>query len=278
MDCYGSFYYLDGWIHRTGEDVPVRSGEVSFYEVIRTRNGVPLFFDDHMKRLSNGIATRYDHDHDISDQVSVGFDALVSRESFAEMNVRVTVTYTGREYSLHICYIPSTYPTEEMKRDGVRLILFRAERVDPGVKILNNKLRMTVDSELQRRQAYEALLVNREGLITEGSRSNVFFITDDGLVVTTPDSMVLSGITREKVIGLCRSEGLNLFFRTVAETDLPGFRSLFITGTSPMVLSVHSVDDHHFEVNSPVTEKLRLLYEGLVAGSISSYKMRNRKD
>ncbi|MDF1559311.1 MAG: aminotransferase class IV [Bacteroidales bacterium] len=278
MDCYGGFFYLDGRIHRAAEDVPALSGEVSFYEVIRTRNGVPLFFDEHMKRLRKGIDTRYDLDHDIAVRVAAGFDALVSSESFAEMNVRVTVTFIGREYSLHICYIQSSYPTEEMIRDGVRLILFRAERFDPGVKILNNRLRATVHSELQRRQAYEALLVNREGLITEGSRSNVFFITDEDLIVTPPDSMVLSGITREKVIGLCRTEGMNLMFRSVAETDLPGFRSLFITGTSPMVLRVHSVEDQYFEVACPVTEKLRLLYERLVLNSISSYKMRNRKD
>jgi len=257
--------------------MPEISGELSFYEVIRTRDGVPLFFEEHMKRLANGIATRYHLDHDIADRVAEGFDAIVRKESFPEMNIRVTVTFTGGEYSLHICYIPSSYPNEEMIREGARLILFTAERVDPGVKILNQSLRMKVNSELQQRNAYEALLVNREGLITEGSRSNVFFIKDEGLIVTPPDSMVLSGITREKVIGLSRSEGLNLMFMSVAVADLPGYRSLFITGTSPMVLGVQSVEDHHFEVNNPVTDKLRRLYEQLVAGSISSYKMRNRK-
>ena len=277
MDCSGRYYYLDGLINRTVDGMPEISGELSFYEVIRTRDGVPLFFEEHMKRLANGIATRYHLDHDIADRVAEGFDAIVRKESFPEMNIRVTVTFTGGEYSLHICYIPSSYPNEEMIREGARLILFTAERVDPGVKILNQSLRMKVNSELQQRNAYEALLVNREGLITEGSRSNVFFIKDEGLIVTPPDSMVLSGITREKVIGLSRSEGLNLMFMSVAVADLPGYRSLFITGTSPMVLGVQSVEDHHFEVNNPVTDKLRRLYEQLVAGSISSYKMRNRK-
>ncbi len=277
MDCIGRFYYLNGRISSTAETMPEVSGDVSFYEVIRTRNGVPLFFDEHIRRLGNGIATRYDLDHDIAERVAEGFDALVSNESFAEMNVRITVSFTGREYSLHICYIPSSYPTDEMIRNGVRLMLFRAERVDPGVKILNSSLMAKINNELQRTQAYEALLVNREGLITEGSRSNVFFIREDGTIVTPPDSVVLSGITREKIIGLCRSEGLNLLFGSVAEKDLPRYRSLFITGTSPMVLGVHSIEDHHFDVSNPVTDKLRRHYERLVAGSISSYKVRNRK-
>jgi branched-chain amino acid aminotransferase len=136
---------------------------------------------------------------------------------------------------------------------------------------------MKVNSELQSRQAYEALLVNREGLITEGSRSNVFFIMEDGTIVTPPDSLVLSGITREKIIGLCRSEGMNLIFGAVAETDLSGFRSLFITGTSPMVLGVQSVEDHRFDAGNPVTDNLHTLYERLADVSIRNYKMRNRK-
>ncbi len=277
MDCIGKYYCLNGRIFGPVEAIPGLSGEISFYEVIRTRNGMPLFFDEHMKRLSNGISTRYDPVHDIADRVAAGFDALAGKESFTEMNVRVTVSFTGGEYSILICYIPSSYPTDEMIRTGVRLILYRAERADPAVKILNSSLRAGVNSELQSRQAYEALLVNREGLITEGSRSNVFFIREDGTIVTPPDSMVLSGITREKIVGLCRSEGISLIFRPVAEKDLPGFRSLFITGTSPMVLGVHSVEDHHFDVSNPVTDNLRRLYERMVAGSIGNYKMRNKK-
>lgn len=277
MDCSGRYYYLDGRIQSALEGMPEISGEVAFYEVIRTRDGIPLFFDEHMKRLGDGIATRYHLDHPIAERVATGFDALVSNESFPEMNIRVTVAFTGREYSLHICYIPSLYPTEKMIREGVRLILFHAERTDPSVKILDSSLRIKVNSELRSRQAYEALLVNHEGLITEGSRSNVFFIMEDGTIVTPPDSLVLSGITREKIIGLCRSEGMNLIFGSVAGTDLSGFRSLFITGTSPMVLSVQSVEDHCFDSGNPITDNLRRLYERLAADSISNYKMRNRK-
>lgn len=277
MDCIGRFFCLNGRIFNASDTIPEVSAEVSFYEVIRTRNGVPLFFDEHINRLTRGIASRYEPDHDIAERVAAGFDALVDKESFPEMNVRVTVSFTGREYSLHICYIPSAYPTGEMLRDGVRVVLFRAERADPGVKILDGSLRAAVNGELQSRQAYEALLVNRAGMITEGSRSNVFFIREDDSIVTPPDSMVLSGITRDKIIGLCRSEGLNLIFGSVPVTDLPGYRSLFITGTSPMVLGVQSVEVHHFEVNNPVTGRLQLLYERLVDSSISSYKMRNRK-
>ncbi|MCA1741558.1 MAG: aminotransferase class IV, partial [Bacteroidales bacterium] len=92
MKCFGHYYYLDGSIMPADHDDEIVSGEVSFYEVIRTREGIPLFFDDHMKRLRDGISTRYESGGDISSRVREGLDALVARQSFPEINVRVTVT------------------------------------------------------------------------------------------------------------------------------------------------------------------------------------------
>ena len=136
MECFGRYYFLDGNILPVEHDEEIAAGEVSFYEVIRTRNGVPLFFDDHMKRLKNGISTRYDLKDDISEQITEGLGALVRQETFTEINVRITVSFIGQEYSVHICYITSSYPDDETVRHGVPLIFYRAERFDPGVKLL----------------------------------------------------------------------------------------------------------------------------------------------
>jgi branched-chain amino acid aminotransferase len=278
MKCFGSFVWLDGSIVSPGEDDKIAAGEVSFYEVIRTKKGVPLFFHDHLKRLCRGISTRYEPDPGLTRKIKDGFQALVRTESFAEINVRITVTFTGHEYSIHICYIPSSYPSDEIISKGARLILFHAERFYPVVKLLNNRLRMTVDSELERHKAYEALLVDRDGYITEGSRSNVFFLSEDGVIHTAPDNMVLSGITRQKVIEICTGENLELIFRAVRVNDLHRFKSVFITGTSPMVLPVYSIDNQCYNVNNPVVEEIRMKYSALVSRSIREYKASEKED
>jgi len=278
MESSGKFFYLDGNILPSDDVEVVTTGDVTFYEVIRTREGIPLFFDDHMKRLSQGISTRYDLDHDIAEKVREGLDALVGRESFPEVNVKVTVTFTGQEYSLRIFYISSSYPDPEMISRGVRLLLYHAVRFDPGVKILNNRLRLSVNEELARKGAYEALLVNSEGYITEGSRSNVFFVAHDGTIHTASDAMVLQGITRRYVIQIIRQEGFGLVPEPVREVDISSFRSAFITGTSPMVLPVLSIENQMFEVANPVTERLRQAYAAIVAESMRNYKLKKRKD
>lgn len=271
MECTGQYYFLDGAVLPAGMSDEPAAGEVAFYEVIRTRNGVPIFFKDHMNRLRDGISTRYELSADIAAEVRRGLNALIASELHEEINVRVTVTFTGQDYSLHICYIPSIYPSHEMVRDGVPLILYHAERFNPGVKMLNRRLRLTVNEELARRDAYEALLVNREGFITEGSRSNIFFVTEDGVVQTAPDSMVLSGITRRYVLEIIRSEGIPLVTNAVRENGMTGFRSAFLTGTSPMVLPVRSVESQGFDVANKLTLRLRELYSEQVERSIRAY-------
>jgi branched-chain amino acid aminotransferase len=275
MDCTGSYYYLDGTILPAGEGDEPPPGEVSFYEVIRTRNGIPLFFRDHMNRLKEGISTRYDLASDIAADVRAGLNALTGHELHEEINVRVTVSFTGHEHSVHICYIPSFYPSEEMINSGVSLIFFHAERLDPGVKMLNNRLRLSVNSELSRRYAYEALLVNREGFITEGSRSNVFFISPDGVIYTAPDSIVLSGITRKYLLEIVRMEGIPLVYEAVRETGTGSFRSAFITGTSPMVLAVKEIENIQFDVAHPLIKRLREAFTAMAGRSISDFKQAN---
>lgn len=276
MECFGRFFFLDGSILPAGANEEIVPGDIAFYEVIRTRNGVPIFFDDHMNRLREGISTRYELPEDITGEVRSGLNALVSHDDPQdEINVRVTVTFTGQDHSLHICYIPSSYPTTSMVSEGVPLILYHAERLDPGVKMLNQRLRHYVNEELARRKAYEALLVNSEGEITEGSRSNIFFVTGDGVIYTAPDSMVLSGITRRYVTEIIRSEGIPLVYKAVGEHEIGRFRSAFLTGTSPMVLAVRSVENQVFDASDPLIERLRGIYAATVERSISDF-LRNK--
>ena len=271
MECFGQYFFLDWTVLPAGSSDDPDAGEVAFYEVIRTRNGVPLFFKDHMNRLRDGISTRYDHHGDMAVEVRGGLNALIAAELYEEINVRVTVTFTGQDHSLHICYLPSFYPSPETVREGVPLILFHAERLNPGVKMLNKRLRLTVNGELARRKAYEALLVNREGFITEGSRSNIFFVTGDGVIHTAPDEMVLSGITRRYVMEIIRRERIPLVSDAVREDAIGVFRSAFITGTSPMVLPVRSIENQNFDVANQLILRLRELYSGVVESSIRAY-------
>jgi len=271
MDCIGKYYYSDGLIMpaASGEDTP--PGETSFYEVIRTSGGIPLFLEDHIQRLQDGIATRYPVPENLGPLIASAISALAERESFPQINIRVTVAFVGQEHSLHICYVTSSYPTGKMYSEGVNVMLYHAERFDPGVKLLNTRMRLAIYAELEKRQAYEALLVNPDGFITEGSRSNVFFVTSDGCLYTAPDKMVLGGITRKYIIDICRKEGTEVYFEPVEASLISMFTAVFLTGTSPMVMPVERIDNVRFVTSVALVDKLRREYEFLVADSIRRY-------
>ncbi|MBE0666161.1 MAG: aminotransferase class IV [Bacteroidales bacterium] len=271
MECIGKYYYSDGLIIPAVSGEEAAAGETSFYEVIRTSEGVPLFFDDHMQRLQEGIGTRYNVPEDLVEQIASGIRALFENQPFPQVNIRVTVSFTGQEHTLHICYLNSFYPTDKMYDEGVNVILYHAERINPGVKLLNIRMRLAVNEEMKGQQAYEALLVNRDGFITEGSRSNVFFVTSDGCLYTAPDKMVLQGITRKYIIDICRKEGIRVYYEMVEASLISMFTAVFLTGTSPMVLPVERIENVRFITSMALVANLRSEFETLAAESIRQY-------
>ena len=93
-------------------------------------------------------------------------------------------------------------------------ILFFAERKDPESKVINHKLRSSIYHKLIHEGGYEALLVNENNLITEGSRSNIFFLKGETLV-TAPDNVILNGITRKHILEICRENKIKVEFACV---------------------------------------------------------------
>ena len=151
------------------------------------------------------------------------------------------------------------YPTSEQYRNGVKGILFNAERKDPESKVINHKLRSAIYHRLILEGAYEALLVNEDQMITEGSRSNIFFVKGETLI-TAPDSLILNGITRKHILEICRENKMNVEQRCVSMYDISEYDAIFMTGTSPMVLPFCCIGDKSFNVGLPLMERLRELY------------------
>jgi branched-chain amino acid aminotransferase len=90
--------------------------------------------------------------------------------------------------------------------------------------------------------------------------------------------MVLSGITRKYVLEICRREGVRVIFEAARVSEIHDFTSAFITGTSPMVLSVKSIDNHLFRPDNDIIKRLLFLYRQLADESIIKYQRRKKED
>ena len=270
-ECCGNYFFMNGEIKPVGEfdNNLVYKGD-SIYEVIRTIGGIPVFFDDHMQRLISSVSFRdKDMIADVN-EIKSGIVRLAELDKRKEINVKVVFNYRESGDGCLIYYIESSYPTEDQYRKGVKGILFWAQREDPRSKVLDFRLRSEIHKELINENAYEALLVNNDNLITEGSKSNVFFIKD-GKLITAPDEMILKGVTRKHILDICRHENIEVEFWCINADDLGNYESAFITGTSPMVLPFCCINERSLNAKHPLITMFRNSYTSRVQEDLASW-------
>ena len=91
--------------------------------------------------------------------------------------------------------------------------------------------------------AFESLLVDREGRVLEGSRSN-FYLIRGNVMYTAADDLVLGGVTRKSVLRAARQLGLETVMQAVGEDELLAGDTMFISSTSMAAMPVKKVDGH----------------------------------
>lgn len=267
-ECYGKYFILNGELRPVVlfDNKMVYEGE-SVYEVIRLIKGKPVFFNDHMERLVTSVKNRKKELlADLSD-IAKSIIKLTRSERKKYINIKIVFNYLNGTQNWLVYFIESVYPTVNQYKNGVRGILFKAERNDPESKIINHRLRSEISNRLIIEKGYEALLVNQDNLITEGSRSNVFFLKDN-MLVTAPDNMILKGVTRKHILDICSKNSIIVKLECLNANDISGYEAAFMTGTSPMVLPYCCIDDIRLDVKLPLMEELRRLYIQKVEESV----------
>ena len=263
-------YYIEGMAVRevTAYTPP---GGVEIYEVVRVMEGVPLFLEDHLVRFFHSAWLCHLEIPMDKETIVRLLRELTRVNGVTEGNIRFSWSWRPAGKFL-AGFIPHHYPGEEEYRLGVFCGLLDAERHDPNAKVVQAGLREAADRMIRELGVYEVLLVNRNGKITEGSRSNLFFVKE-GILLTAPSDEVLPGITRQKVLELINREGLRLETRSLALEELPHAEAAFLTGTSPKLLPIRGVNDLVLPSNHPLVTRLAGAYDTM----IGDYIEKNRK-
>lgn len=120
----------------------------------------------------------------------------------------------------------------------------------------------------------EALVLDQNGHVSEGSAMNVFMIRD-GVVVTPPvTDNILEGITRKSVIDILQNEiGLQVVERSIDRTEVSIAEEFFMTGTAAQIMAVTKVDHRPIGRGEmgPITTKLRILYDDVLRAKNPKY-------
>lgn len=251
IEAFNTYWVFNGTLEAIPDEMRGVSVENPVvYEVIRVKDGVPVFLKAHLDRLKNSMELMLKNKPLPSwlNTLEDHFHRLVQAEEIINQNIKMIVWNIGHP-ACSWCMFPieSHYPDPQVYRDGVVTELLKSERATPTAKIYHDTLSETVQALRKETGVFEVLLVDRKGCLTEGSRSNLFLVKGER-VYSAPEDDILHGITREKLKRVLEDENIPYTCAQIKEDDLSSFDAAFLTGTSIHVLPIRMIGS--LELNS----------------------------
>ena len=250
----------------------------SVYEVVRTYGGVPFAVRPHLERLRNSARQlRMEiplSDDFLAEEIATAVEASGNEESYA----RLIITRGSGPIELHPgrasdpARILIVQALEEIDSEaweaGLAVAIVSRRRndpraLDPAAKTgnyLNNVLAIV---EARDRGADDAVLLNREGYLTEGTTANVFVVEDGRVRTPTLGSGILGGITRRVLLDCLAGTALAVEETRLRAAALTEAEEAFFTSTTRGVLPLTSVDGRAVGNGrpGPITREVSAIFE-----------------
>jgi D-alanine transaminase len=280
--------YVNGaFVPRTEARVSVEDRGFVFgdgvYEVLRIINGSPFaarFHNERLRRSLEGIRISLAGKDSPESLTEIGRHLLEENgllQGEATLYMQVTRGATTRAHNFPPPDVPPTVyisvarftPYSDLARSGASAIThpdLRWGRCD--LKTLNLLPNVLASQAAKERGTFEAMLI-RDGVVTEGTKTNFFGVLDGTLRTHPCDEHILPGVTRSILRELARELSVDLDETPIQESEIPQLSELFLTGTTTDVMPVVTLDSRPVGNGRPgeVTRKLqRVLAESLASG------------
>jgi branched-chain amino acid aminotransferase len=163
------------------------------------------------------------------------------------------------------------YLGEEALEHGVRVMTSSWRRIGPNTLPATAKASgQYLNSQLAKMEAMhsgydEAILLNEQGFLADGSGENVFMVQDGVLSTPPTTASCLPGITRDTVIRLARGMGYDVREVDIVRSDLYAADEVFFTGTAAEITPIHSIDDHEIGAG-PITKRIQTEFFAITSG------------
>ncbi len=256
----GVYHILNGEIKNNKDfDDSFLNEPKYLYEVFRTIDKIPLFIEDHLSRFEQSVNLNNDNLPFSKNEIFEQVDTLIQYNDFKDHKIKMVFLPSNfnQKQKFLLYHTPKDYPSKLQYLQGVPVSFYYKTRENPNVKLMDTFLRSNTDKIKVERNVYETILVDPEGYITEGSRSNIFFINDNDYIYTPPLDYVLPGITRKYIIQLCEEMGIKIIERMIHIGEVKKMKAVFISGTSRKVLPVNKIENLQFSVKNPLLLEIK---------------------
>ncbi|MEK7190513.1 MAG: aminotransferase class IV [Patescibacteria group bacterium] len=246
--------------------VPLLSIEYAYgfgvYETIRVKNDKPLFLSDHLERLElSAKIIKLEHPFVKKEMEKFVLD-FVEKVKAGTFNLKILLIGAEKKENATL-YIMGSNPLfvdKKSYQNGVKTITTEYERVYPQAKTLNMLASYLAYREAKEKNCYDALLLNKDGNITEGTRTN--FFTIKGQTIYSPlEKNNLLGVTRKHILEVAKQNGFRIKEKNIPLTSLSEYDGAFLTGTSIKILPIKKVDDYEYGEIPDGLKKLMLAFD-----------------
>ena len=280
-------------IYVNGELLPRAEAKVSVYdsgfllgdgmwEGLRLHNGRWAFLDDHLDRFLDSCKAVSLDPGMTREELRAALDRTAAANGMTgDAHARLMLTRgikdrpfqhpgLSRSGPTLVIIAEHSRPAPGLRAEGIRLATVPQVRGLPhaqDAKLNSHSKLNCVIACLQAEQAGadEALMLDPHGFVNTTNACN-FFIVRRGEVWTSTGDYCMNGVTRAKVIELCRADGIPVFEKNFSLYEVHGAEEAFLTGTFGAQTPVASIDGKPVGTGArPVTERIRALYEALVA-------------
>lgn len=254
------------------------------YEVLRVIEGrpfAPRFHNDRLRRSLEGIRIVLRGSDTPERFVEIGKELLNQNDLVrgeATLYIQVTRGAATRAHNFPAAEVEPTiyisavrfHPYTELASSGAPAIALPDQRWGRcDLKTLNLLPNVLASQIAKEKGAFEAMLV-RDGMVTEGTKTNFFGVVDGALRTHPCDNHILPGITRSVLRDLAREVNIDLDETPIRVAEIPRLSELFLTGTTTDVMPVVTLDGKTVGKGKPgeLTRKLqKVLAESLASGS-----------
>ncbi|MET0824015.1 MAG: branched-chain amino acid transaminase, partial [Solirubrobacterales bacterium] len=242
---------------------------------------------DHLQRLANSADLYYLQMPYSPEQMREATNELILRNGLDSCYIRPLVFRGYGEMGLYAPTGPvdvtvavwpwGAYLGEESKKRGVRAKVSSWRRISPGGLIPQAKASgQYLNSILAKTEAAqsgyeEAILLDEDGLVCEGSGENIFVLREGQLVTPGHTNSILDGISRKSVIQIATDLGYEVVERDVARAELYLAEEIFLCGTAAELVPVREVDGHELGDIGEVTRVIQAKFEDALHGRAPEY-------
>jgi branched-chain amino acid aminotransferase len=292
----GPFVWFDGkFVRWQDANVHVSTHALhygsSVFEGIRayeTKTGTAIFrLEPHVKRMVRSCKLARIVVPWSEAEIATAIQETVARNGQPSCYVRPlvfrgdgTMGVDGRQAPTHLIIFSmfwGRYLGADAIEQGVDAGISSWRRLDPETSMLLGKIGgQYVNNQLAKMEAAEngfaeALVLDTNGFMSEGSGENLFVVIDGVLYTAPVGSSVLAGVTRASVIQLAKDQGIEICERSLTRDAVYLADEVFVTGTAAEITPIRSVDRLTIGegVRGPITKVLQEQFFGIVSGELS---------